>query len=164
MQPTPAHPPAAPARRIEVSVPEQLLQVFDGIEEVARFPVSTSKFGLGSELDSGRTPLGEFEVGEKIGAGAEPCTIFRSREPCGLWSPAAPTEEDLVLTRILWLHGREEHNANTRERYIYIHGTNQEGRIGTEASHGCVRMNNADVIALYDMVEVGTPVTIRAQA
>jgi len=158
---TPAEPlQAQPGRRIEVSVADQSLRVLDGLEEVASYAISTSKFGLGSEEGSNHTPLGEFEIGEKIGAGAETRTVFRSREVVGVWNPADPVEDDLVLSRILWLHGREEHNANTRGRYIYIHGTNQEDRIGEQASHGCVRMRNDDVIVLYDMVEVGTPVTI----
>jgi lipoprotein-anchoring transpeptidase ErfK/SrfK len=147
---------------VEVSVPDQRLRVFDGLEEVASFVISTSKFGLGSDEGSNKTPLGEFEIGEKIGDGAEPRTIFRSREVVGVWDAEHPPEEDLVLTRILWLHGREDGNANTRERYIYIHGTNQEELIGTEASHGCVRMRNDEVIDLYEMLEVGTPVTIVA--
>ena len=160
MQQTPAPSRTHPERRAEVSIADQTLRVFDGVHEVARYTISTSKFGLGSEEGSNRTPLGEFEVGEKIGDGAAPRTIFRSREVVGVWDAAQPPEEDLVLTRILWLHGLEDANANTRERYIYIHGTNQEELIGTQASHGCVRMRNDEVIELYDLLEVGTPVHI----
>ena len=148
--------------RVEVSVAEQRLRVFDGLQEVASYPISTSKFGLGSEEGSNRTPLGELEIGEKLGGDASPRTVFKSREPVGVFDPDQPTEEDLVLTRILWLHGREEHNANSRERYIYIHGTNQEERIGEAASHGCIRMRNDDVIDLFERVDVGTPVSISA--
>ncbi len=147
-------------RRAEVSVAEQRLRVFDGIEEVACFPISTSKFGLGSEEGSNKTPLGEFEIGEKIGAGEPSGTVFKSRRPVGVHDLAAPGAGDRVLTRILWLHGRDAQNANTRERYIYIHGTNHEAQIGEPASIGCVRMRNDDVAELFEMLEVGTPLRI----
>ena len=84
-------------------------------------------------------------------------TVFKSRRP------VKPTrkmlrDDDLVMTRILWLDGLESRNANTHGRYVYIHGTNHEDEIGTPASHGCVRMRNADVIELFERVEEGTPV------
>ncbi len=106
-----------------------------------------------------KTPLGKFKIGEKIGAAAPSGTIFRSRTPL---APDAvpPPIDDLVLTRILWLDGLEEHNANTRERYIYIHGTNHEEEIGQPASHGCIRMKSADLIALFDQVPLGAEVVI----
>jgi lipoprotein-anchoring transpeptidase ErfK/SrfK len=66
-----------------------------------------------------------------------------------------------VVSRILWLDGLEDHNANTRERFIYIHGTKHEDKIGNPASHGCIRMRNADVIDLFDLVDEDTPVVIR---
>ena len=97
---------------------------------------------------------------EKHGGEADSGTIFKSRKAVGRWSPGDDVKEDLVLTRILWLAGEEERNANTRGRYIYIHGTNDERGIGRRGSHGCVRMKNADVIALYDLVPEGTPVWI----
>jgi lipoprotein-anchoring transpeptidase ErfK/SrfK len=78
----------------------------------------------------------------------------------GQWLPGMETQSDLVLTRILWLGGTQPHNANTFERYIYIHGTNDEARIGRAMSHGCVRLRNADVIQLFDLVPVGTAVWI----
>lgn len=131
----------------------------EGRRVLARFPVSTSKFGLGSEEGSFRTPTGRFVIQRKIGAGAPPWTVFRSRENTG--QIAAPGGgEDLVLTRILTLDGLEKDNANTLQRYVYFHGTNQEDAIGTPASHGCIRLRNADMIALHDLVEEGTPVTI----
>ena len=74
---------------------------------------------------------------------------------------SAAETQDLVFSRILWLDGLEEHNANTRERFVYIHGTKHEDKIGTPDSHGCIRMRNADVIELFDLVEVGTPVTVK---
>ena len=88
-------------------------------------------------------------------------TIFRSRVPLKPDDSLPPTE-DLVMSRILWLDGLDEHNANTRDRYIYIHGTRHEDKIGTPASCGCVRMRNADVIELFDLVDEGMPVVIEA--
>ncbi len=129
---------------------------------MAAYPVSTSKFGLGTEPGSYKTPLGRFRVAERHGEGAPLGTIFKSRQPVGLWNPGDVTEDDYVLTRILWLEGLEEHNANTKDRYIYIHGTNQEEQIGQPASIGCVRMKNADVAALYDLVPEGVEVEIVA--
>ena len=90
-----------------------------------------------------------------IGDGEPLGTVFRSRLPTGENGLGAP-DEDLILTRILWLEGAEPHNANTRERYIYIHGTNHEALIGEPASHGCVRMRNADIVELFGMVAPGT--------
>jgi L,D-transpeptidase YbiS len=149
-------------RRIEVSVARQRLRLLEGEEEIASFPVSTSKFGLGTEEGSNHTPLGRFVIERKIGEGAEPGAVFKSREVVGQWKPGEVVDEDLVLSRILWLHGLEPENANTRQRYIYIHGTNEEEKIGQTASHGCVRMRNADVVSLYDMVDEETEVLIIA--
>ena len=149
--------------RIDVSVDRQLLRLIRGGSVVREFPVSTSAFGLGTRPGSFHTPTGRFAIGEKIGAGEPPGTIFRSRTACGVWQPDGPDDGDLVLTRILRLHGLDPDNANTHERYIYIHGTNQEHLLGTPASHGCVRMSNAGVIELFDLVETGTPVEIRGQ-
>lgn len=149
------------SRTIRVSVADQRLDLFDGDTSISSYPISTSKFGLGAEPDSYRTPLGRFRIAEKIGAEAEPGMIFRGRQPTGqIAGPGG--EDDHVLTRILWLEGLDAGNANTRERYIYIHGTNQEELIGTAASHGCVRMRNADVVDLFERVATGTPVEIFA--
>lgn len=109
---------------------------------------------------SNKTPLGSFIVKEKHGDAAACGTIFKSRQPVGLWTPGMETKSDLVLTRILWLHGTETHNANTFLRYIYIHGTNNENGVGRPLSHGCVRMRNREVIELFDLVPEGTPVWI----
>ncbi len=145
---------------VVVSTAQQTLQVTDeGGGVLQEFTISTSKYGSGTEPGSFRTPLGRFRISHKIGRDAAPRTIFKSREPIGLWD-ATPVEEDLVLSRILWLDGLDPENANTRERYIYIHGTNQEELIGTPASHGCVRMVNADVVALFELVSEGTEVVI----
>ncbi len=107
-----------------------------------------------------KTPTGRFRIAEKIGGEAPSGTVFQSRVPLKLGDALPPTE-DLVMSRILWLDGLEEHNANTRQRFIYIHGTKHEDKIGSPASHGCIRMRNADVIDLFDLVDEGTPVVIR---
>lgn len=146
-------------REIVVDVAAQTLSVMDGPSVAAEFPVSTSRFGLGFEEGSLRTPTGRFIIREKIGDGAPAWTVFRARENTGQ-TTAPGGEEDLVLTRILTLDGLEPANTNTLERFVYIHGTNQEDLIGVPASHGCVRLRNADMIALHDMVAAGTPVTI----
>lgn len=146
--------------RIEVSIGTQTLRLFDAIRLVCEWPCSTSKFGLGTVEGSHKTPLGSFIIREKHGDGAPSGTIFKGRQSVGLWTPGMDTTSDFVLTRILWLHGTQPHNANTFQRYIYIHGTNDEKSIGRPASHGCVRLRNQAVIELFDMVPEGTPVWI----
>ena len=145
---------------IIVSIARQTLRLCDDSGQPVRdYPCSTSKYGVGTEPGSNRTPTGRFRIAGKIGHGAEAGTIFKSRRVVGLWRGEA-TDEDYVLTRILWLDGMESHNANTMDRYIYIHGTSQESLIGTPASHGCVRLTNADVIDLFARVSEGTEVAI----
>jgi lipoprotein-anchoring transpeptidase ErfK/SrfK len=122
-------------------------------------PVSTSRFGLGFENGSRKTPTGHFSIHQKIGGEMSVGTVFKGRKPVTIpvdWS----TEPDLITSRILWLHGLDEENAGTRERYIYIHGTNQEQLIGQAASSGCIRMRNEDIIRLFDLIDVGAAVEI----
>ena len=126
---------------------------------IRSYPVSTSRFGIGTEEGSMKTPTGRFRVAEKIGGGLPTDAVFQSRVPLKSDDPLPPTE-DLVMSRILWLDGLDEHNANTRDRFIYIHGTKHEDKIGNPASHGCVRMRNADVVELFDLVDEGAHVTI----
>ncbi len=144
---------------LRISVPDQRLDLVAGEKVLASYPVSTSRFGLGSEEGSMKTPLGKFKIGEKIGGEFEPGTVFRNRVPLASKEVTQPTD-DLIVSRILWLDGLEEHNANTRERFIYIHGTNHEEEIGQPASHGCIRMKNDDLIALFEQVPVGAEVVI----
>ncbi|MES2707199.1 MAG: L,D-transpeptidase [Verrucomicrobiota bacterium] len=146
--------------KLEVSVAEQRMRVL-GNDGICRrtYVISTSRFGLGSEPGSNFTPLGKFRIVQKIGHGAPLRTIFRSRRISGVWD-GGEAPEDYVLTRILWLDGQEEGNANSFSRYIYIHGTNQEGLLGTPASHGCIRMANEEVVELFNEVELGTEVEI----
>ena len=146
---------------IRVNVPSQTLDLLDDAGEVIRcYAISTSRFGIGTEPGSYKTPAGRFRVAEKIGDGAEPGAIFVSRVPTGEFGQEGD-EHDHVQTRILWLDGVDPENANTHERYIYIHGTNSESTLGTPASMGCVRMNNLDVVDLYDRVPSGTTVEIQ---
>ncbi len=150
---------------LRVSVSAQRLDLMDDNGRVTcSFPVSTAKQGTGSEPDSHKTPLGWHRVCEKIGDGAAPGTQFVGRKPTGrVWKSADPVEEkNLVLTRILWLDGEEPHNRTSKDRYIYIHGTNREDLIGTPASAGCICLKNSDVIDLYDLVLTGTRVEIVA--
>lgn len=150
-----------PESIVIVSIPEQKVRLFQDERVVWEGLCSTSTFGAGSEVGSYKTPVGRFHISETFGAGAETGTIFKSRIPTGeMWSRDPASEEDLVLTRILWLAGDDPENANTKERYIYFHGTNHEDKLGTPASHGCIRLSNADIITLFDLVETGTLVKI----
>ena len=144
---------------LRVDVASQTVRLLRDGEAVKSWPVSTSRFGLGFEPGSFKTPTGRFSVAEKIGGGAPLWAEFKSRQPTGrLAEPGG--ESDGVLTRILWLEGLDPENANTRERYIYFHGTNREDLVGTPASHGCVRLRNEDMLELFDLVPEGTPVVI----
>ena len=144
---------------LRVDVARQTLHLLSNGVAVKSWPVSTSKFGLGSEPGSFKTPLGRFRICGKIGEEAPAWAVFKSRLATGeIAGPGG--EQDGVLTRILWLEGLEESNQNTRERYIYIHGTNQEHLIGEPASHGCIRLRNEDVMELFSMVPDGAVVEI----
>ncbi len=147
--------------KLRVDVARQVMDLLSGSRIVRSYPISTSKFGLGTEPGSNKTPLGRFRISEKIGGDAPLRMAFKSRKPTG---EIVETEggEDLILTRILWLEGLDPENANTYERYIYIHGTNQESQIGTAASHGCVRMKNADIAELFGEIPDGALVEIIA--
>jgi L,D-transpeptidase YbiS len=147
--------------KIHISIGRQRLTLKRGRKTLRAYPISTSRFGLGSEGGSMKTPLGKFRVAEKIGHGARAGTIFKSRVALKPGDPL-PDTDDFVTSRILWLDGLEEHNANTRDRFIYIHGTKHENKVGRPDSHGCIRMRNDDVIELFDLVEKDTPVVIRA--
>lgn len=145
---------------VVISVPQQRMAVLDNGVLMATYPVSTSKFALGDSPGSMGTPLGELEIAEKIGGSAPSGAVFKDRRRTGeILLPDAPGR-DPIVTRILWLRGRETRNANAYSRYIYIHGTPEERTIGRPASYGCVRMRSRDVIQLYDIVGRGAKVTI----
>lgn len=146
--------------KIDISIKDQRLTLTRNGKKLRSFPISSSRFGIGTEEGSNKTPLGNFQIAQKIGHDAAPGTIFKSRVPLGPDDPL-PETEDFVTTRILWLDGMDPENANTRDRHIYIHGTKHEDKIGSPDSHGCIRMRNADVIELFDLVDETTQVVIR---
>jgi len=145
---------------ILISTRDQKLAVLDRGTLLTTYPVSTSKFGLGDYSRSSRTPLGELEVAKKIGDNAPLGAVFKDRIRTGeIVAPNSPGR-DPIVTRILWLRGREAQNANAFGRYIYIHGTPEERVIGRPASYGCIRMRSSDIIQLYNIVGVGAAVTV----
>ncbi len=146
--------------RVVVSVPEQKLVVLEDGKPIGTFPVSTSKFALSDQPGSRGTPLGEMEIAKKIGDGAPSGAVFKDRHRTGeVLVPDAPGR-DPIVTRILWLRGREPQNAHAFDRYIYIHGTAEERTIGRPASYGCVRMRSRDVLRLYEIVGIGARVSV----
>jgi lipoprotein-anchoring transpeptidase ErfK/SrfK len=147
---------------VVVSVPEQRLAVVDRERGalLATYPISTSKFAIGDVPGSRGTPLGELEVAQKIGGGAPLGAVFKSRRRTGEILPPDAPGRDPIVTRILWLRGKEAQNRNAYGRYIYIHGTAEERSIGTPASYGCIRMRSRDVAQLYDVVGWGARVSI----
>ena len=158
-------------RWLLVDVATQRLFLLTETRKAADWPVSTSAAGLDNRQDSGGTPPGLHLVHRKIGTDAEPGMIFVSRKPTGiLWRkdsipPTETQQDDLILTRILALDGLEEGlnrgpGIDSKQRYIYIHGTNHEQAIGSPVSGGCVRMTNDHVTELFDLVQEGDPVVI----
>lgn len=143
-----------------VSVRDQkMLLVRDG-QPVKTYKVSTSKFGIGDNPGSNCTPLGQMEVAKKIGCNQPPGMVFKSRRATGeILKPNAPGR-DPIVSRILWLRGTESHNQNAFRRYIYIHGTPEERRLGTPASYGCIRMGARDVVDLYNRIGEGAGISV----
>jgi L,D-transpeptidase YbiS len=159
-----------PKTHIEISIATQRMNVYIDDMTPVVFPISTARNGPGERMNSYCTPRGAHVIAEKIGAGAAPGTVFVSRAATGeIFTPAlraAEPDRDWILTRILWLAGTEPGfnqggEVDSRQRYIYIHGSPADVVMGRPGSAGCVRMANADVIWLFDHVEVGTPVLIR---
>ena len=156
--------------QIEIAIAAQTLTLRDDAGAViAQYSVSTALKGSGEEKNSYRTPRGRHVVRAKIGAGAPIGSVFKGRRATGeVWTPALGAQHpgrDFILTRILWLSGCEPGynrlgNVDSMQRYIYIHGTPDSEPMGTPQSHGCVRMRNGDVVALFDAVPVGTPVIL----
>jgi L,D-transpeptidase catalytic domain len=145
---------------VRISIPEQKMMVTDKGVEIARYDVSTSKFGVGDRPGSFATPLGTMEIAKKIGDGQPSGMKFHGRRPTGeIVKPDAPGR-DPIVSRILWLRGLQFQNARAFDRAIYIHGTAEESKIGTPASYGCIRMRSRDVIQFYDIVGLGARVEI----
>lgn len=158
-------------KSIVIDISEQRLYLVNNLQIIKSFPISSSKFGEGSIENSYKTPLGSHEIKDKIGYNVKKNTIFNSRintmRPAKIITKPVDSENDFITSRIMWLDGLE-YGKNKGEgidsfsRYIYIHGTHEEGLIGKKASHGCIRMFNNDVIELFDEVQEGTYVLIKA--
>jgi lipoprotein-anchoring transpeptidase ErfK/SrfK len=154
-----------PSTLAYVNIAAQQLVLRRNGRTIATYPVSTSALGAGNREGSNQTPLGIHRIRDRIGAGAPAGRMFRGRVDAGETWTGVPTGDDLILSRILRLEGMEEGvnrgpGIDSYERYIYIHGTNHEDAVGTAASHGCVRMRNADVIDLFEKVNEDTIVVI----
>ncbi len=155
---------------IWVDVPQQRLWLIERGCATASWAISTAVAGLGGVSGSQQTPSGVHRVAQCVGEGAPLGTIFKARRNTGriaeiLTLPDARSQADNITSRILWLDGLEPGlnqggEVDSFERYIYIHGTDEEGRLGTPASHGCIRMSNQGVMALYRRVSVDTLVKI----
>lgn len=152
-----------------VDVSRQGMVVYENGQKLADFPVSTATKGVGSQAGSDQTPLGAHRISEKFGDGARRGSIFMARNDTGKIADIITAPDDVptdyVTTRILWLDGLEPGknqggSVDSHSRFIYIHGTPEEGLIGKPASHGCIRMKNDDVIRVYDLLDKDTLVYI----
>jgi predicted GNAT family N-acyltransferase len=156
--------------RINVYLDRQRRDLLDIAGRIVKtYPVSTAKNGPGERYGSECTPRGLHGLRAKIGAGCPPNSVFVRRRPTGeIWTPALASKcpgRDWMLTRILWLSGRESGfnrggDVDSLRRKIYIHGTGDEATLGIPASHGCIRMSNGGVVELFDHLAVGTEVDI----
>ena len=156
-------------RWIRITLATQVLELLEGNDVVTTYPVSTSARGAGERIDSEQTPRGRHEVRELIGEGAPLGAVFVGRrltgEICTTDLQVAHRDRDWILTRVIWLSGMEEGKnrggeVDTFSRYIYIHGTPDGQPLSEPRSHGCIRMCNADVVALFDQVKPGMLVQI----
>ena len=156
---------------IEIDISLQRLYLLDSSTIISSYPISSSKYGEGSKQNSFKTPLGSHMIKEMIGDQVPKNTIFISRintqREAKIIHDQENSDNDYVTTRIMWLDGLEDgknkgKGVDSYNRYIYIHGTHEEGLIGQKASHGCIRMFNSDVIELFNVVKKGTKVYIRA--
>ena len=155
--------------KIDIDISQQRLYLKKNDDLIKSYPISSSKYGEGSIENSNMTPLGLHVIKEKIGTDVPINTLFISRintkRTVNIENSRNKTKDDHITSRILWLDGLEEgknkgKGVDSYSRYIYIHGTHEEGLIGEKASHGCIRMLNNDVIDLYDHVNIGTEVYI----
>lgn len=155
--------------KIDIDISQQRLYLKQNDDLIKSYPISSSKYGEGSTENSYMTPLGLHVIKEKIGTDVPINTLFISRintkRTVNIENSRNKTKDDHITSRILWLDGLEEgknkgKGVDSYSRYIYIHGTHEEGLIGEKASHGCIRMLNNDVIDLYNYVNIGTKVYI----
>ena len=147
--------------RVIINTTEQSMIVLMDETPIARYPVSTSKFGVGDHPGSNATPLGALRVRKKIGRGAPAGAVFKSRRQTGEVLEVDAPGRDPIVTRILWLDGLEPGNRNAFARCIYIHGTPEERNIGKPASYGCIRMRSRDIIELFETIGNGARVIIK---
>ena len=160
-----------PSSFIYIKIKNQKLYLIEEKKITDIYSISSSEKGVGNKAGSNKTPIGIHRIKSKIGDNVPINSRFIGRKLTGeivdVISDTSKGDLDIISTRIMWLSG-EEYGVNkgngidSYERYIYIHGTNEEGRIGIPSSHGCVRMKNKDVIDLYRKVEVGTLVLIKS--
>jgi lipoprotein-anchoring transpeptidase ErfK/SrfK len=155
---------------IKINIAEQQLTLVDEAGKILRqYPVSTSRYGTGSQQGSEKTPLGLHRIKDKIGGAMPVNEVFFGRVPQGSLEECrergVELPDDVIMSRIMWLEGMEPGRnqgsyVDTLQRYIYIHGTNHEECIGTPSSIGCIRMRNPDVVDLYRLVDIGSEVLI----
>ena len=148
---------------VVISVAEQKMVVLRDGGVIRKFPISTSRFGLGDAYGSYKTPLGHLKVCDKVGENLACGTVIKHRAATSEVLAANAAGRDPIVTRILWLDGQDEQNRNARARGIYIHGTPEEKRLGRPVSFGCIRMRSSDVVDLFSGIPVGTPVNIIAE-
>lgn len=156
--------------KIIIHIATQQLELFDDSGKIMRcYAVSTGANGAGEENGSFCTPRGRHVIRAKVGAGQPANAVFVKRRPTGeIYTPELGRQQegrDWILTRILWLSGCESGfnrsgSCDTMRRYVYLHGTPDTTPLGKPGSRGCVRMRNADLIELFDLVVVGTEVQI----
>ena len=158
-----------PDTRLQIELDRQQLTLFEDGQPMACYPVSTALNGPGEQSGSGCTPRGRHVIRLKVGEGAAVNSVFVGRRLSGeIYSPelaSSHPQRDWILTRILWLSGKESGfnrggSCDTLRRFIYIHGCPESEPMGVARSHGCIRMRNADLLALFDRISVGTPVEI----
>ncbi len=156
-------------RTVHIQLTRQSLTIWDGGRLVREFPVSTSRYGPGERLGSQCTPRGTHIVRAKVGAGLPPGAVLVGRRfTSEIYSPDLACrypDRDWILTRLIWLSGREPGRnrfgaVDSLRRFIYIHGTPDVEPVGVPFSHGCIRMRNSDVIELYEIIDTGTMVEI----
>lgn len=146
-----------------VSVADQRLVVFRDGGWIAKYHISTSRFGTGDSFGSYKTPLGQFRICDKVGADLASGTVIKHRVATSEVLPVNAAGRDPIVTRVIWLDGLEEQNRNAKARGIYIHGTVEEKYIGRPVSFGCVRMRSSDVAEVFNWLPTGTRVAIIAE-
>jgi hypothetical protein len=151
---------ATPTTTVVISVAEQKLVLLRDGGLVKKYPISTSKFGLGDSFGSYKTPLGKLRVCQKVGDDLSMGAVLKERHATGEVLPPNSPGRDPIVTRILWLEGLEAQNEHARSRGIYIHGTTEESKIGQPVSYGCIRMRSKDVVELFDEVPLDAQVAI----